>query len=315
MHRRRRRRGPRGGATTFDARIAVGVAGRAFAAHELDCRSRASAAARRYIRRRAVGFARRVDGREADQVDGQRDELVDAARRPLSAAVRSSADLSRRGRVLASVASPIAPFRCSLQLLQRNCIKLSIFALRKNSRTLCNVVHVLQKTEEYVASGIRGNAHEKDVLVAMRLRNDAVRYDSRRASRQAWSRASTSAQPDDDGHAAWPRHPYLAGFDGAPRLCYAARHLSADHGSTACGTRANTTCRRCRIRCSSAAAMPFTAPAHVKQLGRPASHGCVRLAHRQRRDASIRWSSRSARATRGSSCQLSARRTRSAPRR
>ena len=43
------------------------------------------------------------------------------------------------------------------------------------------------------------------------------------------------------------------------------------------GSRRNTTIRQCRIRSSSMAAMPSTALTKFRGLGRPVSHGCVRL--------------------------------------
>ena len=52
---------------------------------------------------------------------------------------------------------------------------------------------------------------------------------------------------------------------------------SSRPGCTRCGTRANTTRRRCRIRCSSTAATRCMPPTAIKRLGRPASHGCIRL--------------------------------------
>ena len=60
------------------ARVAVGVAGRAFAAHELDAEAALLQPRAEIFGARRIGFAGRVDGRKADQVDGQRDEVVDA---------------------------------------------------------------------------------------------------------------------------------------------------------------------------------------------------------------------------------------------
>ena len=60
------------------ARVAVGVAGRAFAAHEFDFEAALLQPRAKIFGAGLIGFAGRVDGRKADQVGGQRDEVVDA---------------------------------------------------------------------------------------------------------------------------------------------------------------------------------------------------------------------------------------------
>ena len=60
------------------AGIAVGVAGRAFAAHIFDAEAALFQPRAEIFGAGRIGFAGRVDGREADQIGGQRDEVVDA---------------------------------------------------------------------------------------------------------------------------------------------------------------------------------------------------------------------------------------------
>ena len=69
----------------------------------------------------------------------------------------------------------------------------------------------------------------------------------------------------------------MAGLDRALGLQHAERHLPARAAWRANGTRASTTGRRCRIRSSSTAVTRFTAATRSRHLGRPASHGCIRL--------------------------------------
>ena len=61
----------------IDARIAVGVAGRAFGADEFGLETTLLQPRADIFGAWPIGFARRIDGRKADQVGGQRDQVVD----------------------------------------------------------------------------------------------------------------------------------------------------------------------------------------------------------------------------------------------
>ena len=60
-----------------DARVAVGVAGRAFGADEFDFEAALLQPRADVFGAGPIGLAGRVDGRKADQVGGQRDQVVD----------------------------------------------------------------------------------------------------------------------------------------------------------------------------------------------------------------------------------------------
>ncbi len=78
----------------IDARIAVGVAGRAFGADELGFEAALLQPRTDVFRARPVGLAGRVDGRKADQVGGQCDQVVDPSVDRPSGVVRSFPELS-----------------------------------------------------------------------------------------------------------------------------------------------------------------------------------------------------------------------------
>ena len=68
----------------------------------------------------------------------------------------------------------------------------------------------------------------------------------------------------------WPISSARAGY-------VTPRGVFAPTSCRPCIIRKNIIIRRCRIRFSSMAAMPFTALMRRRSLGRPASHGCVRI--------------------------------------
>jgi hypothetical protein len=73
----------RAGAAALHARddvragIAVGIAGRSFAANETDSEAAPAEPFGNEFRAGRIGLAGRIDGRKTDEVGGERDELVD----------------------------------------------------------------------------------------------------------------------------------------------------------------------------------------------------------------------------------------------